>query len=305
MTKLFFNYPTCIDHAIINRAGQIVGSSYHPIITVEGQPTADEHVVVDFSGGKKMMKDIIDAHDASGYDHKLWFVKGYSGADYTYSADRVTVKSDKLSIEIPASDFRVIDSQPANLLKTAIAKEMSNDLTRIMRERGLQVTVNVELTHEPFAPRDATVFLFRYVHGLKDSSAYGCKNIAHGHYSFLAITKRSGEYRPDCDDCRFGEEQIERYFAMQDSILYINRKNIVEDSEDHLTIAYNTPRGEMRMRILKPAIPHVILDSETTIEYLSEHIVQDLWSYLLLAKAEEVMISEGLQKGVVIKIPQG
>jgi hypothetical protein len=47
---------------------------------------------------------------------------------------------------------------------------------------------------------------------------------------------------------------------------------------------------------------NMIVDSETTIEYLAEFIAKRMINALLLAEVKEFRISEGLQKGVVYQL---
>lgn len=307
--SITFHYPTCVDHALIDNQGIIRGGSYHPIITLKGKVSDDESVVIDFSKGKSLIKSIIDDKTAIGFDHKLWAIPGYSACTVEdiihQDGDRVRIKtSSDIEIEIPASDMHSPTNRFNGDVALMIAEDMKHTLERELAKNGLDVEVECSLHQFPFLGNaDNLHHLFRYVHGLKDSSAYGCKNIAHGHLSFFEVIERGKGYRKDCQDCLFGERQLDDWFERFAHTIFINRDNIVEENDSYIHLHYNTPRGDMKMRLPKRAsINAVILDTETTIEYLADWFTRQTINYLHLAKVKRFVLSEGLQKGVVVDV---
>jgi uncharacterized FlaG/YvyC family protein len=91
-------------------------------------------------------------------------------------------------------------------------------------------------------------------------------------------------------------------FRALNGTMFIMRDNIVAETENHIEFRYDTPRGEMYAKINKHEQSNVILDTETTIEYLAEFVKTRFMNALLLAKVDEFRISEGLQKGVVVNV---
>lgn len=301
-SKLFLNYPTCIDHAIIDNTGKILGGSYHPIITVEGKVTSDENVVVDFSSCKGTLKKIIDNPDGSiGFDHKLWIIPGYS-ACMTKNYDDTHYEIEThigTIIRLPKTDVHVCQAN----FNGSLSQTISTDMERVLTEQTHgEFEISVKLTESLFA-MTTNPYLFRYAHGLKDSTSYGCKNIAHGHLSYLEITERHPEYRQDCQDCQMGENLIENGMRALNGVVFINRANVVDESNERITIQYATPRGDMYMSIDRNNQPNVILETETTAEFLAEFVCKRLLNAFMLAKVKEFRISEGLQKGVVYLVP--
>ena len=302
-STLFFNNFTCIDHAIINNSGWIVGGSYHPIVELTGKVTQDESVVVDFSAGKKQLKELIDAKDALGFDHKLIVVENYSDATVNHlQGNIINITTPMLNITLPASDVRFVHNKDNLTATKAIEAEMQAYLTEKLDNK---FDVKVKLTHEAFVVTNNSIF-FRYVHGLKDSTSYGCKNIAHGHLSFFEITEFGPEYSEDCEDCQLGMRNIVAYFTElmeRDSVMFINSANITYRDENQIIFGYKTPRGVMQMTVYTDARNKiVVLDTETTVEYLAEYLKCELATYLALAKVKQFRISEGLQKGAVINL---
>lgn len=301
-STLFFNNITCIDHAFVDNIGNIVGGSYHPIITVKGKVTEDESVVVDFSSGKKLMKSIID-HDNGeiGLDHKLWIIPGYSACmTKNYSDTHYEIETRNGSrVVLPKTDVHIVSGNFTGSVMQTVATDISSILSQQMSEYEF----DVELTQSAFSVTQNPM-MFRYSHGLKNSTSYGCKNIAHGHLSFFEITKFGNDYREDCDDCKTGLRLIEETLKGINGSMFIMRENIISEDEQWIEFGYEyeTPRGKMWAKINRNQQANIIVDSETTIEYLAEFIAKRMMNALLLAKVKEFRVSEGLQKGVVYRL---
>lgn len=299
-STLFFNNITCIDHAFVDNIGNIVGGSYHPIITVKGKVTEDESVVVDFSSGKKLMKSIID-HDNGeiGLDHKLWIIPGYSACmTKNYSDTHYEIETRNGSrVVLPKTDVHIVNGNFTGSVMQTVATDISNILSQQMSEYEF----DVELTQIPFSVTQNPM-MFRYSHGLKNSTSYGCKNIAHGHLSFFEITKFGNDYREDCDDCKTGLRLVEETLKGINGSMFIMRENIISEDEQWIEFGYETPRRKMWAKINRNQQANIIVDSETTIEYLAEFIAKRMMNALLLAKVKEFRVSEGLQKGVVYRL---
>lgn len=306
VSELFFNYPTCIDHAFIDNNGRVIGGSYHPIITVQGKVDYEENVVIDFSEGKKLLKEVIDDPSENGYDHKLWFIENYSaGVLKNYSDTHWEIQTIiGTVIRIPKVDVKVIKFNPELKDEISLMKIVENDIEETFKKHGYfcEFDVKVKLTQILFSTSDK-VNTFRYTHGLKDSTSEGCKNIAHGHLSFFEITKFNEYYRDDCSDCKLGLKLIEDGIKNIDGVVFVYKDNIIERDTNKLTLSYDTPRGAMYMSLNPNLQPVIETYTETTIENLGVYLRSTLMNALYLAKVSEFRISEGLQKGVVMKVP--
>lgn len=305
-TRLFFAYPTCVDHAYIDNQGLIIGGSYHPIIEVIGEVDEHESVVIDFSSGKKRMKQIIDEADGRiGFDHKLWIIPGLSACQIQNLSDthyRIETACGN-EIILPKTDVHIVQRNFDRTVQITMAAEMADVLKREMPEFDFEV----KLTEVPFTTStddEPLTALFRYAHGLKDSTSYGCKNIAHGHLSFFEITERRNDYREECEDCQLGNKLIKDGMRNLNNIVFINKANIISEDDNLIHIGYDTPRGRMDMTVNKNVQPYAVLDTESTIEYLAEFIFKRFANAMLLAKVKAFRVSEGLQKGVTFRVAE-
>lgn len=274
---------TCIDHAFVTEGGLIQGGSYHPHITVTGQVDEHEQVVVDFSKIKKQIKDCIDSKE-NGFDHKLWLIENYSNASVLEQDGVVYVETDKLSLKVPDNAIKKISNPRGSLnLELVVANQMAQELKDYLeKENGNSFIVTVQLTRDTFGSKPIK---FTYWHGLKDSSSWGCNNIAHGHTSFVEVY----------DDEGYRQSEMERMIAH-----YLNGALLVYDQnlkgKNH--IAYETPRGRFEL-IYNEGVKHIVMDKETTIENIVEHINEVFHATLEFYRVEKIFISEGLQKGAI------
>lgn len=304
-STLFFNNFTCLDCAIIDNNGWMVGASFHPSAIVSGDVTLDESVVIDFSAGKKKLKEFIDCKSAKGLDHKLILIEGFSKYNLIEQDENMcVVTTDLLHAHIPKSDLHIIKGADlAKPIPEIIAKDIERYFMVEMPEFDFKVSVNqIGFTANNM---DNQIY-FRYTHGLKDSTSYGCKNIAHGHLSFFEITEFGPEYREDCEDCRMGLVQINKFFEelnYNNSVMFVNKENIVFNDDDVINFEYNTPRGLMECMVFKNSRTNIrVLETETTVEYIAEWLKHELATWLHLAKVKQFRVSEGLQKGAIINL---
>jgi hypothetical protein len=135
--------------------------------------------------------------------------------------------------------------------------------------------------------------LFRYTHGLPNSTSWGCQNIAHGHLSFVQC---------------FGEQDtplltsVAWQLAMTlNGTYFCNSNNLtVSDSESDKglpqVISYKSSRGNFKLQ-LKTQSRLVAIPKDTTIENLARHMVEVNAKYLQDNGIVCVYISEGLNKG--------
>lgn len=337
-STMFLNHVTVVDHAYIDPAGRVIGGSHHPSFHVRGCPDPIEKVVVDFSAVKKDIKAAIDAYEG-GFDHKLWIIEGWSKATILPSDKdtHIVVDTPKVRIELPVNDVKVISlgsladtdldqsyehSLSPNIVKDVAGEAYAAHVQAALQEKypNVQISVtciNSEQFHIPLdSYRDnfratTSALPFRYVHGLRDSTSHGCKNIAHGHLSFLQI--RAGrEYSitaaPNCDF----DVLLDKLRSQIDGCIFVRRDNIIDlrfDSTNNrmvLEIGYTTPRGDFKMTCYQHLSdkgqndqPIHVLDTETTVEFLAEFVATQLGRHF---KHHMVYVSEGLSKGAIAQL---
>ncbi len=282
-STIFFRDFTNLDCSYIDDKGIIHGSSQLLTCYMTGETTESESVVLDFSKGKKQLKSIIDDKE-KGFDHKLVIFEDSLCGIQKLNKNYVKITSPHLELEIPKNAIKQCKS--FNCITDLVNSEMQRLYPKLKLECKIESNLKGTGT-------DGFVKYFNYVHGLKDSSSFGCQNIAHGHLSFVEVF---GIYNGvKVSDTRTADD-IAAF--LNDSIL-INRKNIIEENNGYIIIQYKScNRGTMKA-IIKQPHKIIVLDSETTIEFITDFISKRFFNQL---KGKILRISEGLQKGSEICI---
>lgn len=301
-STIVLNNISVVDHAYIDDKGCVRGGSFNPNFIVSGQPDPTEKVVVDFSTIKKGIKKIIDAHEwdmaNNGFDHKVWIIEGYSLiTSLTLQEDKwVRIETPNLSLNLPSNAVRIIaqtveGSHPSHSLEyigRAFATHVQNVLEEVYPNIGINVQcVNTVDEHITLNVRTRP---FHYVHGLKDSTSFGCQNIAHGHRSFIHVNEN--------DDPALFHALMEVASELDDTV-FVRADNITEHQGEWLTIKYTSGRGMFEMKLNTTAHKVVVLPTETTVEFLTSYVKKFHSGKLKSYGATNVYVSEGLSKGSV------
>ncbi len=304
MSTMFLNDVTVIDHAYIDSDGRIHGGSFLACFEVSGNIDPTESVVVDFSRVKKDIKAIVDCH-ASGFDHKLWFspktsqgeIRRFVGSDGT---SMVNITTPMLEITGPVdlvnTDFDDLYNRAA--MADTIAKKVRDELAIKYPDTGIDVTCHLSEKFTTLDDPNHIVFAFRYTHGLKNSSSYGCQNIAHGHLSFLQLVPGNG-WREDCADCRAAIKAITAKLDAWSDAIFVNAENIVADTPDYVVVSYTSPRGSFTAKYRKTWCKIVVFGSETTIECLVDAFADQVKYWCEIGHIGRIAMSEGLTKGAI------
>lgn len=316
LSSIFINEPTIVDHSYIDQSGRIVGGSINPSFIVTGQVTSDENVVLDFSTAKKQIKNLIDDDD-NGFDHKCWVIQGFSNLVYVVDASTnsplsdwgylssskdpnlvIEVSTSEFSIKAPKSAFRFVEYNGTEIGRSAnehIAVAMRNWLEQNMP--SFQIVVDIREHAIPFN-EGSEVEMFRYVHGLKHSSSWGCQNIAHGHLSFIDFDYNPNGVRSEL--IRSTKASIAR--QLNDTI-FISAENLIQD-DNCVRIGYeSTTRGRFEMTLKRGAQQRfVVLETETTIEHIIEYVAAHFETQLHSVNATTLYVSEGLNKGAALTL---
>jgi len=296
-SKLFLSEISVVDHGFINYKGQVIGGSFNPSFVITGSIDETEKVVVDFSTIKKDIKGLIDRHiwDAynNGFDHKLWFIEGYSQGTCIKVDDNYHIVTDACKLILPTDAVKIIapiDGIAPEYSTTYIQKAFEVYLTTELMKLYPLIGVEVECYNNINTHRVNTTqiyFMFTYSHGLKDSTSYGCQNIAHGHLSFIQSA--------DSNAPLHHINKMKKVASDLGGAVFINRENIVFQDDSVIEIQYTTKRGQFFASYKTAENKLIVLDTETTIEYLAEY-VKDTYN------VTGFYISEGLSKGCVITV---
>jgi len=298
-SSMFLNDITVIDHAFISPSGTLTGGSYNLQCLVSGEVDAKENVVVDFSTIKKDIKRLIDDEE-TGYDHKLWLPMDVEideiQDDY---AGTVEIKTSAMKLIIPQTAIKLVSSM--SNVDLEIEEYLENGLREIHPNVNIKVDVALnEGIHPNCKINSEHVILFRYTHGLKYSTSRGCQNLAHGHLSFAELNSRPGISK---------RELSQAYDHVYTVINQINRANLVwadnikyHTAFNEIHMEYQTVRGNWTATFNPYEQKTVIFDKETTVENLTEWIVERLDVQMLKEYGIfGIFISEGLSKGAYVE----
>lgn len=294
--SIFLRNVTAIDYAHIDPVSfEPRGGSLHFSAIVTGNVDDHEAVVVDFSKIKKSIKSIIDDNE-HGFDHKLWVPDSYNTKykeiDVYEEGGDIQISTPSFNTICPTNAVRFVSFDDIDV---GITAHLQTELELIYPKIGIKVISDI--TEDNFAPdsmRHCSIE-FRYVHGLKNSSSWGCQNINHGHLSWLAI----------CDKNNQGIWISKRWYSQLKAEInnahFVWRDNILEDDGHGIKVGYESQRGWFESTYNQRGKLH-ILDTETTVENLAQWFVNKYRDELTSGEFKEkgaysVWLSEGLTKG--------
>lgn len=319
-STMFLSDVTVLDHAYIDNNGFIVGGSFHPCFNVSGEIDGTEQVVVDFSAIKKQIKALIDSKE-TGYDHKLWIIEGFSNV-----TDVSVISEDEIVITTPEAQLHVARSavKKVHLIDGVntpsysyeyIGLHLSDYLTSNLQIEHPNVNIKVETfvtehLHSYFPSFEENTAItypitFRYTHGLRNSTSWGCQNIAHGHLSYIRLMTtpfvNEDSYDFESRMCSVNRlcDKIAR--ELHDAV-FIDTANLVSMDETGVQIEYQSrDRG---LFAAKYSNNHKIriLPTETTIELIVEYVKEQYKEELVKNGITGIMISEGLSKGAIVYV---
>lgn len=281
-SSIFFNDLTVIDFSVINADGQIVGGSATLNLEVSGPVDNHEGVVIDFSAGKKQIKALIDG--VGGFDHKCWI--NVEDPNIIITTDAMT----GISVVRHAKSGLVISGEEDAFTWLSGTKP-EDDIRDFLNSRLAPYTVSNVFLNTSIIPVplcNTSSHVFRYVHGLKYSSSHGCKNIAHGHKSYIAAVLHDGYSQETAD-------KVLASIAMTlDGTIFAHDEDVKSAGTEY-EVEYSTPeRGPMYMKFIQKFI---VLETQTTVEHLVEYIRARFFDQLKAVGVKELYVSEGLCKG--------
>lgn len=289
-STIFLQNISQIDFAMLDPERLIpVGGSYQLNAFVKGSIDYLEQVVIDFSTIKKKIKEFVDDKN-KGFDHKFWIpINSLKDnkivIDENYDSESIKIETPNFITIVPHNavrsyEDRIIESYLHGLL----SKEYPNS----------NIQVSIWFSSLPTIPSmiQGTEIEFNYIHGLKNSTSWGCQNISHGHQSWLSFV----------DKHNFGvkidyilKSKIENF--IQDAV-FIWKENIVAKlSGGGIKIEYETERGHFEAIYKGDKNNIIILDTETTVENLAKWFVNKFKDEISNKEISGIWFSEGLTKG--------
>ena len=275
MSAIFLNNITQIDYALF-LGSEFVGDSVNVSVILTGDISDDEQVVVDFGTAKKWLKELID-HKQHGFDHKVLVPKyipisGKSFNQYVVQGSSTFTVPDTAVKIIPKSDQDTPYLEHlASVVEEYLNAHVESFTVKVRLDRNIVLSDNFNVVEK-----------FCYTHGLPESTSWGCQNIVHGHYSYVA-------------GCAYDAEYVKKVAKHLNNKWLINSKYRHGGSaaEEFVEYSYTTERGKFHAEVCSSGV--LELPYEPTVENIAQYIVDTFGKPL-----QDVFISEGLCKGAII-----
>lgn len=282
MSALFVKHLTVLDFSYAHATRGILGESW--IVDVELHGELDEQgMVFDFALVKRQVRDAVEGL----IDHKLVIPRGLPQLQVkeTYGNTELQWQDESGRLFRHLSPIDAVelvncdDVTPANLtpaLQQAVMTAVPSNVKRVVIE---------------LRPEEGAGPFYHYSHGLKKHRG-NCQRIAHGHRSRIKIL-RNGKRDP----------LLEKAWALKWKDIYIGTRSDVvrefsESGVDYIQFGYDAQQG--RFELTLPATQVYLIDTDSTVEYLADHIAAHL-------KADdpdhefEVRAYEGVMKGAIAR----
>ncbi|OZG71322.1 6-pyruvoyl tetrahydropterin reductase [Hahella sp. CCB-MM4] len=280
MNRLFVDHLTVLDFSYLHPTRGIVGESW--ILDIELAGKLDEQgMVFDFGDVKKVLRDA--AEDL--IDHKLVIPEEIDGLEVNNDGDRIEVA---LNLQ---SNGRIECKCPTSAITLLPTNEITIDEIQPILNKHLQSVVPKNVKSVKVTLREELIqgAYYHYTHGLKKHGG-NCQRIAHGHRSKLEIFT---------DGQR--SQLIEYQWAKKWKDIYLGSKADVVKEESyqgtaHVRFGYEAQQGSFEL--LVPKHSTYLIDTDTTVEWIAEHIAQTLKQQ----RPQNVFLVrcyEGVKKGAI------
>lgn len=282
MSILFVNRLTIVDFSYLHAERGLLGESW--LLDVELEGGLDEQgMVLDFGEVKRQVKRHVDA----AYDHKLIVPIGNAGCIVDATNDEIKVRF------TTTTGTSVFHRSPPEALCLLEADEVRPDTVAAAMIQSLrrQLPANVARIAIHLYPEATSGAFFHYSHGLKHHGG-NCQRIAHGHRSRIQIL-RDGDRDPLLE-AEWAERWRDIYIGTREDLM--GEEAI--DGLQHHRYAYTSSQGQFELSV--PAARSYLIDTESTVENLAQHIADRLKSRFP-QHAFEVRAFEGVDKGALGK----
>lgn len=278
MSTLFVEHLTVIDCAYLDAARGLVGQSW--IVDVELEGDLDrQSMVLDFGEVKRRLKRAID----SGLDHTLIVPVQSPELSLAHAGDisELQFRSALGAYEHRSPTLAITPVDAAAIDEAAVTAHLRTSLAPILPPNVARLDLRLRTEVIDGAS-------YQYVHGLKKHAGQ-CQRIAHGHRSRI-------EMRVDGTRDAALEQDIASAWA---DIYLGTREDLVARANGELRFAYSAPEG--RFELALPEAHAELLDADTTVERIAEHLAW-VGAARLPGKTVEVRAYEGVMKGAVGRI---
>ena len=280
MSALFVKHLTVIDFSYVHITRGILGESW--IVDVELYGELDNQgMVFDFGHVKKQVRDAVE----SLFDHKLVVPSGLPQWQTNTTAQGLALswQDDQGRTFSHLSPEEAVQPVNADVINTDALIPLLEDVAMAA------VPDNVSRVVIELRPEEIAGPFYHYSHGLKKHDG-NCQRIAHGHRSRIKIL-RNGKRDP----------LLEKAWALKWRDIYIGTeadmiKRFEDNGVEYCHFGYDAPQG--RFELTLPAAQVYLIPTDSTVEYLADHIAatlkQDHPDHQF-----EVKAYEGVMKGAI------
>jgi 6-pyruvoyl-tetrahydropterin synthase len=279
MSCLFVEQLTVIDCAYLDSQRGLVGESWLVDLELEGR-LDEQSMVLDFGQIKRHLKRAID----NSVDHTLLVPARDPGLWLHRTPERV-------SLEFRGSAAGPIEHHSPPQAVTLIEAPQIDAASVGAHLRALlaaEVPPNVSDIRLRLRNEYISGAYFHYTHGLKKHGGH-CQRIAHGHRSRLEIEVAGHRHA-----------ELEQAQANRWSDIYLGtRSDLVHKTNGRLRFEYKAAEGDFAIEL--PESRCDLLESDTTIECIAEHLAQQLHREHP-QRPLRVRAYEGVMKGAIATV---
>ncbi|MGD8735058.1 MAG: 6-carboxytetrahydropterin synthase [Gammaproteobacteria bacterium] len=279
MARLFIEQLCAVDFARLDGERGLLGDTW--LLDVELEGALDEQgMILDFGKVKPAIKSLVD----NTIDHRLLVPRRHKGLEVE---DRGT----EVRLRFRYGDRMICHRSPPDALCFLDEEVVTPELVGLYLQREARAVLPENVTGLVMGLREESISgpWYRYAHGLRQHEG-NCQRIAHGHRSRIEIFREGRR-------C----EATERWLADRWRDIYLGcRKDLAgEISREEIRyyrFFYTAAQGSFELEI--EADRCELLDAESTVECLAEHI-------LGLVKSRDpgvefrVRAYEGVNKGAI------
>ena len=276
--QLFVDQLINVDFSYLDPERGLLGETWNAGVIVNGE-LDHQGMICDFGIVKKTLRNWLDLE----IDHRLLvptlsdaLIKLESTEEIVELEWRLT-SGEMIICRCPPTAIHFVEASSIN------PETVANSSVHLVSQK-FEANVKLELS---FSPEQIDGAFYHYSHGLKKHQG-NCQRIAHGHRSRINIWK---------NDQR--SQALEQEWAERFKDIYLaSREDICDDKEQTLGFSYQSLQGRFFLELPKQHC--YLMDSDTTVEFIAEHIASELKKQHP-ADSITVKAYEGLNKGAIAR----
>ncbi|ADZ91146.1 6-carboxytetrahydropterin synthase [Marinomonas mediterranea] len=279
--KLFVKNLTHVDLSYFCPEQGVLGESWHTDVILDGGLN-DESMICDFSIVKKQIKKWLD----DNIDHTLALPMSHAKSTLRAMEDGrlhyLFEQEDGYTFECEAPEQAYCSLPFERITPDQVAQWVETQIVDLL-------PADIESVKVRFYKENIDGSEYQYTHGLKKHGG-NCQRIAHGHRSTIEI------YRNGDRDSSLEQDWAKRwediYLGTNEDLLGIIENN----GKRHHHFAYVSMQGKFELKTRSDRV--YMLDCDTTVESLSEHVAEVL-AHENPGDQIEVHAFEGIGKGAI------